>query len=400
MTGLAPILSFVFLLGTVPAGAPGSRVQAPHVPGPRVHGAVSVQKDERAVLLRSFGKARGAKRDALWDEVVALHTEPELAILLYDRVRVRQTELAKASAIKKLAKVAEEREAIDALRVEVLGIIEDEERYFSPYRVPEVSSARAQEYQKVQAEIDDLLGELDDAWASKRKVKVKDDVHANVEDLRWGLAELKGLGLEADRGADVPSWALALDPSRETVTVRSFAWDDAERDRLRRNDAVHAYNHRIARAEIDAKRKDADVPRLTEAELKQVQATNAYREMLGRTALTFDVRLFRAARLHSDYCTNSGNFSHFQDDVPELRTPSQRGRKMDYPSAFSENLSLGRPDPVVVLRQGWCHSSGHHRNVLNTHARQLASALTGRIWVQLYGREAVPDSELYGSADD
>lgn len=391
--------------GTIPllaAAVAGLHVAEPAVlaAGPEAGGraptAASAQDVE--VLKNRFDRARGSERDEVYAALEEAVPAPELMILISARAAERSQRVARSGEHKRLAKIAEERTEIDRLREEVLGIILDEERYFTPYKVPEVSSEKAAEYRKVQELIDELTAELAEAWDSRRKTKLSRSFRADVEDLRWTIATASGLGVEVQLHEDLAPWATAIDEGREEVTVRTFAMTPEEAARLRRDDAVRAYNERLFEHEFE-RRLGKDEARLGRPEAEQVRVTNRYRAMMGRGAVTFDVRLYRAARQHGESMTRTGIFSHTQEENPERRTFGQRARLEGYDQPLGENLSLGRGSPEAA-HEGWRHSSGHHRNLLWPAGKEMASANQGRYWVQVFGRRELSMEELQARFDD
>ena len=318
-------------------------------------------------------------------------------ILVSARARERSERVARSGEHKRLAKIAREREEIDRLREEVLGIILDEERYFTPYKVPQVSSEKAAEYRRVQGQIDELTADLADAWESRRRTKLSRSFREDVEDLRWTIATATGLGIEPELHEDLAPWATAIDDEREEVTVQTFARTPEEAARLRRDDAVRAYNERLFEHEFERRLGDGE-SRLGRPEAEQVRVTNRYRAMMGRGVLTFDRSLYRAARQHGESMTRTGVFSHTQAENPERRTFGQRARLEGYEQPLGENLSLGRAAPEAA-HEGWRHSAGHHRNLLWPAGKEMASAHQGRYWVQVFGRRELTMEELQADFD-
>jgi len=389
--------------GTIPLLAvclAGALEVAPEVVAATVDAPRSVDHagQDVEVLKRRFDRARGVERDEAYAALEAAVPAPELMILIAERARERSERVARSGEHKRLARIAEERAEIDRLREEVLGIILDEERYFTPYKVPQVSSERAAEYRRVQEEIDELTEELAEAWDSRRKTKLSRSFREDVEDLRWTIATGRDLGLDLELYEDLAPWATAIDEAREEVTVRTFARTPEEAARLRRDDAVRAYNERLFEHEFERRLGDGE-SRLGRPEAEQVRVTNRYRAMMGRGALTFDRRLYRAARQHGESMTRTGIFSHTQEENPERRTFGQRARLEGYEQPLGENLSLGRASPEAA-HEGWRHSAGHHRNLLWPAGKEMASAHQGRYWVQVFGRRELSMEELAVEFDD
>ena len=72
------------------------------------------------------------------------------------------------------------------------------------------------------------------------------------------------------------------------------------------------------------------------------------------------------------------------DDDPERRTPMDRMRKEGYTKGAGENCMRGGGGPEAA-HNGWCHSSGHHRNLLYEGHTEMGTALSGSYWVQNFG---------------
>lgn len=120
-------------------------------------------------------------------------------------------------------------------------------------------------------------------------------------------------------------------------------------------------------------------------ERRQIEVTNEYRMMMGRRALVLDDRLVRTARGHCDEMSRLGYFSHFSPN-PERRTPDLRAKIEGYTaSAVSENIHAGRGDPEGA-HNSWLHSSGHHRNILQSFWTDMGAGQAGRYWTQNFGR--------------
>lgn len=149
-------------------------------------------------------------------------------------------------------------------------------------------------------------------------------------------------------------------------------------------------------------------PETFDAQLLQIalfHATNATRVKHGRPALTYDVRLARAAQLHTERMIKLRFISHTDPHDPTLANPSDRARFMGIANPYlAENLATqatidyragesvyprpGRghfsrtPDgPIIpartyaqladVLMQQWMDSPGHRKNILSADALQL-----------------------------
>ena len=124
-----------------------------------------------------------------------------------------------------------------------------------------------------------------------------------------------------------------------------------------------------------------------------MRITNRYRALLGRQSVAWDPLIQAAAAVHSDYMSRTGNFGHFEEDVPGRRTPFDRMREQGYDRGVSENCHAGSGSPEGA-HQGWTHSSGHHRNLLMTGHTEMATAVAGPYWTQNFGMGEASRAEL------
>ncbi len=121
------------------------------------------------------------------------------------------------------------------------------------------------------------------------------------------------------------------------------------------------------------------------SEIRQVLITNEYRIMLGRTALVRDDRLVLSARGHSQEMAKEGYFGHFSPHA-ERREPIKRMRLQGYRGMpVGENCNRGADSPRRA-HDGWCHSSGHHRGLLQRSWTEMGTGRSGRLWTQNFGR--------------
>ena len=187
---------------------------------------------------------------------------------------------------------------------------------------------------------------------------------------------------------DVPAWMALLGPELEELALASFAWDHRERARLLRDRWIEARNERVWSGVAET-----DGVACGRAEQEQVRITNRYRALLGRQSVAWDPLIQAAAAVHSDYMSRTGNFGHFQEDVPGRRTPFDRMREQGYDRGVSENCHAGSGSPEGA-HQGWTHSSGHHRNLLMTGHTEMATAVAGPYWTQNFGMGEASRAEL------
>ena len=327
---------------------------------------------------------------------------PVAAQILAKALNVRwdraMDKLVAAKLEKKFARLLGQREKLDGARKNALSLIEDPNRYFYPYRQPDVPADKAAQYPKVQAEVSKRIRTLEKVWEKSAKVKLSKSHLAALEDARW-LQSKKRLAykpLEAPKA--LPEWVLLLPIDVPQINLTNLALNSSEAFRLERDRKVAAYNERIWQACKEPKRTKTEADKKTQAEFpseserEQVRVTNQYRNMLGRPSLTWDPKLQAAAHNHSEYQSRTGEFGHYQKD-PATRTPFQRMKLAGYNHGVSENCAKGSSDPAAVLAN-WMRSSGHHRNMIKADHTQMASAISGDIWTQNYGTGGGAEGEL------
>ena len=116
-----------------------------------------------------------------------------------------------------------------------------------------------------------------------------------------------------------------------------------------------------------------------------MDATNAYRLMMGAAVLEIDERLVRAARKHSQEMVELGYFAH-DSPVAENASFGTRCAREGYSGASGENIA-GAGDGIGAFN-GWYGSSGHHSNMLGGH-RQFgvgrAGEFPGHTFTQNFG---------------
>ena len=386
-------VSLFLLACAAPALAATSGVCGAMAPATATFGLpAGPQDDDVDKLIGKFRKAQGADRDRIYTELGELVYPEEMMILLGERIAAASKVLKKGKTLSKLEALAEERKALDRLRKEVLGIIEDEVKYFAPYRVPAVSAEKAAEYRRVQAEIDKLVDQIRDVWEGSKDRKLPKAFAAALEDFGWCHGEQLKLDPGASVPEDLPEWLAGLDTDRSAINVQAFGWTAAELAQIRRSALVMAANERRAKEQKKVQ-GEPEIRIPSSGEIEQVRITNEYRVMLGRTALAWNPALQEAAQGHSDYMSKTGNFSHFEDDIPERRTVGQRCQLAGYAQGRGENIAAGT-STAADSHRAWCHSSGHHRNLLSPGHTEMATALAGRFWTQNFGSRPTPDSEL------
>jgi len=122
----------------------------------------------------------------------------------------------------------------------------------------------------------------------------------------------------------------------------------------------------------------------TSATARVLALVNKERATAGCQPLAEDKRLDQAAQGHSDDMAKNNYFSHTSQDG---RTFVDREQNAGYPSPGGENIAEGYTSADAVM-DGWMHSDGHRRNILDCSFATIGIGVTtkGWYWVQDFGR--------------
>ncbi len=291
-------------------------------------------------------------------------------------------------------KVVQQRAELDLRRAHALELINDEVKYFYPYRQPEVDAKTAARYPEVQKEVDQRVAQVREIWESRAtKVTPPSSLQDKLAALQWLQQCLldTAAGADRDAGADRElaksmdlarhrlTWIRIL-PAQGELTVQNFCLDQSEYDQLALRQKIVSFNAALA-------------ARLKPGEALILRETNAYRRMLGRQALALNLKILAAARGHGEEMVRLGYFSHFSPS-PGRRSPVDRMRKEGYMRGSGENISRNPQARGTFL--GWLHSSAHHRSILHQGHREFAIGNQGSFWVQKFGsgREFLKHSDF------
>lgn len=344
-----------------------------------------------AASLAALAEAKPKERDALWASLAASGSPEELEAGLRARLELAAHGLRRGRVLDQIERIVVQRAELDGKRTDAIALIYDEVEYFYPYRPPQCPPEKAKLYPAVQRRVDVLVGELRAVWDAPKRTKFSSSFKAGLEELAWvrrqaidaQVAALAPETLASELPEGLEPWVLGLDPNASEVDLHSFARDAEERAFLDRSTAIRARNQALWKAiEKDRGAAEGSVPR--ELERRQVEFTNDYRVMFGHRALAWNPAIQVAARGHADWMSKVGRLTHENDQDPERQWPGDRMRLAGYPAGIGENCSRGRDDPKSA-HEGWCHSSGHHRNLLNPNHREMASASSGGFWAQNFG---------------
>jgi len=109
--------------------------------------------------------------------------------------------------------------------------------------------------------------------------------------------------------------------------------------------------------------------------------------------LAWNPRLQESSDGHSAYMARTGHFGHYEEGDEERRTPFDRMRLAGYNYGVSENCHRGGGS-AQGAHEGWCKSSGHHRNLLSAGHTEMASAVDSGYWTQNFGTDKDYRSEI------
>lgn len=288
-------------------------------------------------------------------------------------------DLRGAKVFAKLDRLRAKKDKLDEARTFALDLIFDEKKYFYPYR----GTGRMKEYMEVQREVDRRVAAVVELWDDRTNVKVAEtsDITKALKAFDEAAAELEKRLVDVDE--EVETVAFLRSYLGKKFTVRNFYRDPEEWDLLRYSEEVMEYNPTV--------KGDIRPP-----EREQVRITNEYRMMFGRWPVRIQPKLVLSARGHCEEMSKLGYFGHFSP-TPGRRTPYDRMRLAGYTYGASENCAMGRGDPAGA-HYGWCHSSGHHRNLLMPPWTELGSGAAGRYWTQNFGQ--APKWSKYDKKED
>lgn len=328
------------------------------------------------------GRVAGARDDFVTATLAEGEMQREALSYAMRDAFAKHLDRVESSALKKqVDKLTVERDALDAARSFAKELIYDEVKYFYPYKPPAVSGEKHAEYNRVQQEVDERVAKLRRLWdSSKARLKVSGKFGADLDRVDWLAEQLARLGA-LPKGESVASvlqpvaWARALEPGT-TVTLQTFCRTPDERSQRAYWRQIRAYN--------EAAKDEWPVAVTT-----LLRITNDYREMFGHRPLAAVKSACEASQGHADEMSRLGYFAHMSP-TPGRKTPTDRMRLAGYMFGVSENIAL--TGGAMAAHVAWCHSSGHHRNLLSASHREIGIGANGRYWVQNFGSGEVHKS--------
>lgn len=340
--------------------------------------SLEVQQQARQLAQRLDAALRDKNpeaRQVLLDATLASgpETVPVLVAALQRELTKQIQKLDTGQLKKQIDKLAAQRALLDDARRAAKELIFDEKKYFYPYKPPAVSSDRYAEYLRVQAEVDRRVAAVRTLWQDDRaRVRVPSGLRADLDRLDWLATTLGGLG-ELDHAQLAPlEWTRAL-PAGDSVGIRDYCTSQVERGEAEEWCHVESYNAVVGKT-------------LSSAQREQLKITNDYRRMFRHRPLAAVTAICAAAQGHAEEMSKLGYFAHFSP-TPGRKTPFDRMKLAGYGFGVSENCALA--DGAQGAHQGWCQSSGHHRNLLDPSHREIGIGADGRYWVQNFGSGAV-----------
>lgn len=318
---------------------------------------------------------RDEERAAGLDELKSLLPVARTTIL--DQLRTRRAamveQLTTATELAELDGLLETRRELDRRRAHALELIFDEVKYFYPYRAPECPPDKEKLYDEVQQEVDRRVAEVREVWGNEFEdtsagFTLSTKFRRNYDRLLEEEAILVAADGEGFSREVVMERIYLLPAKSARVTLRNVALTPAERERLDRDADVMKFN---ATAQTSAQKQ----------EVEQIWITNMYRQMFGRRALAIHDKLVRSSRGHSEWMARTGIFAHINPQDPKRRTPGDRIKLEGYEAGGSgENLAL--VPGARGAHDAWCHSSGHHRNLLYESHNEMGVGNVGNYWTQ------------------
>jgi hypothetical protein len=322
----------------------------------------SAARERIRVLVRDSKDADDARRLKAWEALLGLGDPGAQAlrpVLEAKLARDRETveERLKGKELARLRKLYEAE--LLARRQAALACV------FDPKRYPDENHGAAG-----QGEVDLLVAAVREAW--DHPVQFARRFSPELDRACSGLEEVLAYGEPAGFAApaeltNVSAWLDSLSPR-------------FDREPLGIGGAQHDWNRAVLEWHATELPTSAD-----ESERACMDATNAYRLMMGKTILEIDERLVRAARKHSQEMVDLGYFAH-ESPVAENRSPGLRCAREGYSGGGAENIAIAGDGRGAF--DAWYSSSGHHRNMLGGH-RQFgigrAGEFPGRTFTQNFG---------------
>jgi len=340
--------------------------------------AVDLQKEAQKLLPKieaALADRDPKNRDKVIDEIAGGGAEITAILVqaLKKQFDLRVAKIGASNLDKQLVRLGAQRAQLDAARADAKALIYDEVKYFYPYNPPAVSGEKHAEYVKVQAEVNRLVDAVRVIWNDEHlRVRIPGSFRGDVERVEWLASKLSALGALDPRVMARLEWTRAI-PSGDSVGIRDYCVSAEEREELESWRKIEAYNGLMEKQVSSSVRE-------------QLEITNGYRAMFRHRPVAVVKQLNDAAQGHADEMAKLGYMAHMSP-TPGRTTPYDRMQLAGYSAGVSENLALH--DGALGAHNGWCGSSGHHRNLLDPAHTELGIGSNGRLWVQNFGRGVV-----------
>jgi len=291
--------------------------------------------------------------------------EEELIAAWKEQFDAAYVAIKKDTSLKKLNKLVAKKNELDKLRNYALELIFDEKKYFYPYR------HRANEYYPVQKEVDHRVDAVREAWEDGGTVRVSesDGIRKWLKKFDEAASELDKRYVDVEEKVEEIAFLRAYFGRK--FTIQTLFRTAEEMDLL-------DYSIEVMESNTQVKGDIKDNERA------QVRVTNEYRMMFGRWPVRIVEKLVLSSRGHCEEMSRLGYFGHFSP-TPGRKTPYDRMRLAGYQWGSSENIVAGTTDPKSAHAR-WCHSSGHHRNLLMQPWTEMGTGALGSFMCQNFGR--------------
>ena len=282
-------------------------------------------------------------------------------------------------SLKKLNRLVARKGELDEARAYALELIYDEVKYFYPYR------NRMGEYSPVQKEVDHRVEAVRAIWDEPGNVKVSESAAMTrlLKNFDEAAKELDKRYIDIEE--KVFEIAFIRSYFGNKFNIRTLYREPIEQGLLTYSAEVMEWNTTVP----------GDIK---DNEREQTAVTNRYRIMFGRQPVRVVEKLVDSSRGHCKEMSEIGYFGHFSP-TPGRKTPYDRMRLAGYQYGASENIVAGTTDPKSS-HQRWCHSSGHHRNLLMAAWTEMGTGAFGSMMCQNFGRAPKWFGAAPGEGDD
>ena len=130
---------------------------------------------------------------------------------------------------------------------------------------------------------------------------------------------------------------------------------------------------------------------------------NAVRVQAGKSELTANAALMRAAQNHAEWMSDAGCLSHKQGWIWGATTADRLSRQKYAYRDFGENIAKTKDDLDEVMAI-WLNSQPHHANILGNF-QDIGAGHSGSYWCVVFGNqherrsESSPEEASYPGSD-